>query len=358
MLVALADPPLTSLSHVRDLRPKKSERLESLQKTVKAKQRRASATSRTSFDDKPTTLQLGDEVYELNSKIGEGGFGAVFLMTDVAARDKVLDAQSVGSEDEDEDEDDLYACLVAVKVEAPSNTWEALLLDRIRNRLPESLRSSIISPKALYAYEDESFLVLDYSSQGTLLDVVNTAVKNRVSDGTPAVEEGVAAFFVTELLRVLEGLHTAGFLHGDLKIDNCLVRLEPLPRAPANLQWADQYDASGANGWSYKGVRLIDFGRAIDMSMYPAKEQQTFVADWPTDVRDCVEIREARPWSYQADYFGLASIAYCLLFGKYITTEVAASSSEGKRYKIGSQLKRVSAILFPSEADILAVLAD
>ena len=45
---------------------------------------------------------------------------------------------------------------------------------------------------------------------------------------------------------------------------------------------------------------------------------QTFVAEWPTDARDCAEMRAGRPWTYQADYFGLAGIVYCMLYGKYI----------------------------------------
>lgn len=63
------------------------------------------------------------------------------------------------------------------------------------------------------------------------------------------------------------------------------------------------------------------------------------MADWKTDARDCIEMREGRDWSFETDYFGLASIAYCLLFGKYIGTD---KTSDG-RHKIDAALKRVSA---------------
>lgn len=127
------------------------------------------------------------------------------------------------------------------------------------------------------------------------------------------MDELVCFFFAVELLKVVEALHRAEIIHGDLKIDNCLVRLDEVPSSVKG-GWTSQYDGEGGGGWASKGVRMIDFGKSIDMSLYP--EGQTFVAEWEVDQRDCVEMREARPWSYQTDYFGLASVFYCMLFGE------------------------------------------
>lgn len=337
-LIAAIDPPLCALPDFRDHRDVMSGRLHALQKHAKAKVRRASSSSRVSaVADEPKSFELGGKAFEIEDKIGEGGFGAVFLAIDVAARD-LADA---ANDDEDDEEEDNY--LVAVKVENPTSVWEAVVLDRIHRRLVKNHRPSIIRPRSLYAFQDESFLLLDYSSQGTLLDLVNKATQMGIAPavaGAPsAVDELLAIFLTIELLRLVESLHQANFLHGDLKIDNCLVRLEPTNSAA----WSTTYDRNGANGWSAKGVKLIDFGRAIDLTLFPAGVDQTFVADWKVDERDCVEMREAKPWSYQTDYFGLASVCYCLLFGKYISTEVVADpDSSGKKYKIATTLRRVS----------------
>ena len=338
-VLAAIGPPLSALPGFRDYRNTISGRLEPLQKHAKAKVRRASTSLRVSAAaDEPMSLELGGEAFEIQGKIGEGGFGAVYLAFDVAAR-QLADEQSDDEDDEDEDKS-----LVAIKVESPASVWEALVLDRIHRRLVEGLRPSIIRPRNLFAFQDESFLLLDYSSQGTLLDLVNKATSMGIAPavaGAPsAVDELLAIFFTIELLKLVESLHRADFIHGDLKIDNCLVRLEPTNSA----SWSANYDRTGGNGWSAKGVRLIDFGRAIDLTLFPAGREQTFVADWKVDERDCVEMREARPWSYQTDYFGLASVCYCLLFGKYISTEVTVypPGVSGKRYKIATPLKRVS----------------
>jgi checkpoint serine/threonine-protein kinase len=240
-------------------------------------------------------------------------------------------------EDEDEDEDD-ESHRVAIKVVKPSNAWEFQMLRKVHADLPAPLRSSVIHPHALHTFHDESFLILDLCTQGSLLDIINRAGQAGVSQQGACLDELLVMFFTIELLRLLEGLHGAGFIHGDLKIDNCLVRLEDVSPPSA---WAAQYDPTGAGGWHNKGIKLIDFGRTIDTRMFP--RGQTFVAEWATDARDCVEMRDGRPWTYQADYFGLAGIVYCMLYGKYIEASSIVSDTpqaDGLRYKLATPFKR------------------
>jgi checkpoint serine/threonine-protein kinase len=338
---------LSGLPGFSDLRHMQGNRLEGLQKTARSRMRRNSSSSLNKSQSSDSTdweLEIGGRHYQIKDKIGEGGFGAVFKAVDVAAYEAELDA----SDDEDEEEeailDGASKSTVALKVENPPNMWEAIVLNRIRERLPSSLHPSVVRSRGLYCYADESFMVMDYHSQGTLLDAVNKAssmgLASAASGAPGGIDELAAVFFAVELLRLVEGLHRADFIHGDLKIDNCLVRLDEC------RGWSSQYDRTGGNGWSAKGIRLIDFGRAIDLQCFPAGRKQTFVADWPVDSRDCQEIRTGRPWSFEADYHGIASICYCMLFGKYISTEVAPSLPEDgiqKRYRIaGEKLRRVS----------------
>jgi checkpoint serine/threonine-protein kinase len=112
-------------------------------------------------------------------------------------------------------------------------------------------------------------------------------------------------------------MHEAGFLHGDFKIDNCLLRLEEAPGGNAR-GWSGAYSRSGSGGWASKGVKMIDFGRTVDLKAFP--EGQTFNPKWTTDKHDCSEVRAGRPWTYQPDYYGLACIAHVMLFGKYLET--------------------------------------
>lgn len=331
-LLERIDPPLDAQPLIHRI-PDKSGRLAGLQKHAKMHARRSSSASmRQSISpDEVYPLNLDGKSFEASHKLGEGGFGAVFLAVDKAVQDALDDG-----DDEDVDED---SAKLAIKVEKPACLWEAVILSRVHERIPKALAASIIKPRGLYAYADESFLLLDYCKQGTLLDVVNKASQWSIVSSTqgPAVPaEVLVIFFTIELLRLVEGLHSSGFIHGDLKIDNCLVRLEP----PSET-WQQQYTRTGAGGWSSKGVRLIDFGRSSDLSLFSAGEKQTFVADWKVDQRDCVEMRAGQPWSFEADYFGLASVCYCLLYGKYIGTETV-DTPDGPRTKLDAPMKRVS----------------
>ena len=342
---------------------RESQLLDDLQKFARKQMRTSGASSRSSTHGQTFFLQLGDAHFEVYEKLGEGGFGTVFAA-------KVVEAKVKGNDDldDDDDDEDEESRRVAIKVVKPSNVCEFRMLRKVHADLPTRLRSSVILPQALYTFCDESFLILDLCTQGSLLDIINRASSAGVSQQGACLDELLVMFFTIELLRLLEGLHSAGIIHGDLKIDNCLVRLEdpvsvPVPSSSGggtgggpSASWAAQYDPTGACGWHSKGIKLIDFGRAIDTRMFP--HGQAFVADWATDARDCVEMREGRPWTYQADYFGLAGIVYCMLYGKYIEASSIAQAtvtpqhngagaeqhrqqpSSGPRYKLATAFKR------------------
>ena len=310
----------------RDLRPATANQLDELQKRLKTRGRQTSGnTSRgshrgTSGPDEVFSLDLDGDAYDISSKLGEGGFGAVFLATDVAAFQRL----------EDEGADAEALSKVAVKVVKPAMVWESYALDLIHQNVDPFILPSIITPHNLYIFGDESYLVLDYSHYGTLLEAVNRSGDLGIGQGLGGatsilgMDEMLAMFFAVELLRTVEGLHRAGFIHGDLKIDNCMVRLDPSP--PSGLE--PQYDPSGAGGWSTKGIRLIDFGRTIDTNLFPLGQQ--FTTDWKVDKRDCLEMRQKMPWTYETDYYGLVGIVYCLLYGKYMEMPVLKEDEDGR----------------------------
>ena len=304
-LLTLAPPDST----FHEFRNEEKDHLATLHKFCKKRERDRS--------DEVFALDLGGNVYEVMEKLGEGGFGAVFAAVDVERQLKLQEE-----------------VFVAVKVVRPKNLWEFHVLKNLRGSLASHLRVSIIEPQALYAFRDESYLILDMCSHGTLLELVNRAQEILVAEKGACLRESLVMFFTVELLRLVDGMHAVGFIHGDLKIDNCLLRLgdEPL---------SSSYDPSGAGGWSDKGIKLIDFGRTIDTRQFPA--DQEFLADWPTDAKDCPEMRDGLRWTYQPDYFGLAGIIYCMLYGKYFDDDsiVSHPGKDGQpRYKLAASFKR------------------
>ncbi|KAF9267770.1 hypothetical protein L218DRAFT_893878 [Marasmius fiardii PR-910] len=317
--------------HYYDLTAQESMRYDGLQKFAK-KSRKTSGNS-TSLDIGANhSLILDGHKFNVTEKLGEGAFGAVFAARDLG----VPKPDEEGDSDEDilDDEDEDEQSLVALKVVKPRNLWEYNVLRRLHTALPPSQRCSLVTPYALYAYRDESFLVMDLCPQGTLLDIVNRAESAGVSQQGACLDELLVMFFTIELLRLLESMHSAGFIHGDLKIDNCLLRLEDVPGG--NAAWSSVYQPSGEGGWNAKGLKLIDFGRTIDTRLFPASQQ--FTGDWEVGEQDCPELREGRPWTFQTDYFGLAGIIYCMFFGKYI--QVASLTQLNGKLKIATPFKR------------------
>ena len=75
---------------------------------------------------------------------------------------------------------------------------------------------------------------------------------------------------------------------------------------------------NGEDGWENKGIYLIDFGRSFDMTLLPPGTK--FKSNWKADQQDCWEMRAGKPWSYEADYYGLAGVIHSMLFGKFIET--------------------------------------
>ncbi|OAP59658.1 hypothetical protein AYL99_06956 [Fonsecaea erecta] len=285
-------------------------------------------------------------VYAVKRELGEGAFAPVYL---VDSYDPAEDEEAGENDKENKSPqssqlgDTSRQPLEALKTESPPGTlvWEFHIVRLIKQRLGSAARSmqSIILAHECHLYRDEAYLVLSYSPQGTLLDLVNLARAENIKAGKPAegLDEAMAMWLSVELLRTLEDLHRAGILHGDLKGDNCLVRFD------TSLDLTAPFSPEGNHGWQSRGLKLIDFGRGIDTRMFKPNAQ--FIADWPACPQDCTEIRECRPWKWQIDYHGAAGVIHSLLFGKYIETVPAGANAlagpgQKKEWKLKENLKR------------------
>lgn len=231
--------------------------------------------------------------FNLKCLLGEGGFASVYL------------AESMTGE------------FKAIKCQTPSSAWEFYILKQIEDRLMgNSTMESIVRQSEMHVYSDESYLILEYIKKGTILDVVNffkTAGRK--------MEESLVVFITSEILKVISSLHTVRIMHGDLKPDNCMLRFD------------SGFEEDRSKGWRHTGIKLIDFGRSIDMTLFPKNVE--FKSNWATDNQDCPEMRNQETWTYQADYYGIASIIHTMLFGSFIETKF-----DGKKHVLVNPIKR------------------
>lgn len=328
-------PPLTSYNGFYDHRGDRYERGADIRKFAKAlgKASRGGADKSAAPPD-AVVIQFPETetAYSLKRELGAGAFAPVYLVENSAPERETDDAGAavmgkgafaVRHRSKPE----------ALKMESPPTPWEFYLLRVARARLGPQHRAaaSLTLAHELHLYQDEAFLFLPYHPHGTLLDVVNLFR----TEPSGVMDELLAMFFAVELLRTVEALHSRGVLHGDVKPDNCLLRLDS--EQPPAAQWR----ADGGGGWASRGLVLIDFGRAIDMRAFAPDVE--FVADWKTNAQDCAEMREGRPWTWQIDYHGLAGTVHCLLFGKYMETarcDQGGLGKTGRKYRIRESLKR------------------
>lgn len=336
-IVATLQPPLTSYSDLYDYREQKYERSSDIRKYAKALGKIGkNNTDKTIPQPTPLILEFpsGSSKYSIKRELGAGAFAPVYLVensvprevVDVENSDMVMGQGAFAIHHRDSIE--------AMKMESPPNPWEFYVMRLAHSRLGPQHRAtmSISYAHELRLYRDEAFLFLPYHPYGTLLDVVNFFR----AEPSGIMDEQLAMFFAIELMRTVEGLHAKSVIHGDLKADNCLLRLDS-----GEQVLSSHWFANGGGGWSTRGVVLIDFGRGIDMRAFLPEVE--FIADWKTSAQDCPEMREGRPWTWQIDYYGLAGTIHCLLFGKYIETvrcDQGGLGRTGRKYKIRESLKR------------------
>ncbi|CAG8811461.1 29373_t:CDS:1, partial [Racocetra persica] len=319
-ILSSLNPSLVQYSGFYDLRGECSNNHAKLERIARNwdKNCRRRTSNATNLDE---PIRLLYDSFLIRQKIGEGAYGKVY---------RVLDLKFVSENHKDP------RASRALKLQVPSTAWEFYIIRKLHERISSPTINSIITAHSLYYYKDESYLLTELCSHGTIVDAINTAKRENST-----MDEILVIFFTIELMKIVEAIHEAGIIHGDIKADNCLLRLE------RTVEWDSQYDPSGAHGWSKKGIKLIDFGRAIDVTLFPP--DMKFIADWRCDDQNCIEMREGRPWKWQADYYGLAGVIHCMLHNEYmqitpVRTDIDSFSSGAtistKKYKPIQSFKR------------------
>lgn len=224
----------------------------------------------------------------------------------------------------DDIDDDNEPCL-AVKVSDPENLWEfyiyrtleeRLTVDRFEGRIPRAL--------AFFEGQAKSFMILDSIGMSSLADA-------QTMYGENGIPETLCAFLLSDLLKVLEAIHSASIIHNDVTLDNVLVR-----NSGVDL---DAIEGSGENGGldlTKEGVLLVDFNRSVDsrhvlIEGADAKELAQYVTEKvPVHQRDEYRKTEGNGWAFDGDCYSAAVCAAKLL---HVTVDDVDKGDKILKYK-------------------------
>ncbi|CAI5437799.1 unnamed protein product [Caenorhabditis angaria] len=225
------------------------------------------------------SFEAGGETYDIRTLLGQGGYAKVY--------------KAITEEKK----------MVAVKYEIPSCAWEVYICDQMRTRLlaRNDLTTQIIANQCImqvtdaYIFSNASLLVNEYHEFGSLLDNINNSKDPNWH---------ISCFLLVQLAKILEQVHECGIVHGDIKPDNFMITRK------IDMGW----EADKLMGTDVFVVKLIDWGRAIDMSRLKERE---FKGRAGTEGFDCPEMIDGRGWTYQPDFFGYAATMTVLISGTY-----------------------------------------
>ena len=149
-------------------------------------------------DDESEEFYMIDKKYIIIIKIGEGGFGKVYLAEDQTTKKKY--AIKVINEANPDFQKEIS---ILKKVSSLNNSYIINLINS-----GESLIKKNSNVKSQY-------IILEYASKGDFFDYIEATKKG--------LEERYAKFIFRKILKGVQAIHESGFCHRDLKMENILL---------------------------------------------------------------------------------------------------------------------------------------
>ncbi|XP_063901544.1 uncharacterized protein LOC135121168 [Zophobas morio] len=243
-------------------------------------------------------LTLGRECYGVQKLLSVSSTAHVYLLGKVVEEDH----------GEGECGDPLYDpedATLAMKVSGAEGHWEFHIVQRIARALAllkERRGGYFVDYSRGFVYRDKTFLLMRYYDQGTLMDALETYKREQKK-----MQEELVIFYCIELLKAIELLHRFNVVHGNIALENLLIRAD-------GRSLSESWHPDGSSGWAAHGLTLIDFRKSLDMDQPDGKQGLCGTGELSSGLRACPELRDGHSPSFQIDTFDVLFVVFSLLY--------------------------------------------
>ncbi|NWT05383.1 BUB1B kinase, partial [Mionectes macconnelli] len=185
----------------------------------------------------------------------------------------------------------------AIKVYSQPVPWDFYITLELQRRLKADFDQSFSESCSCYLYRDGCAVVHRDINRFTLGDVIR---------GHKSITEEVIFLVVYNLLGVVEKLHKAEIVHGDLR--------------PEVFFLGDRFVSlicdAFANEDMASALKVVDFSHSLDLRLQP---RGSLCSSFPiSQTPHGQQLLAASSLPYQADLVGIADIVHLMLFGDHI----------------------------------------
>ncbi|XP_036591704.1 mitotic checkpoint serine/threonine-protein kinase BUB1 beta [Trichosurus vulpecula] len=204
------------------------------------------------------------------------------------------------------------AKLTAIKVYSQPVPWDYYIILKLRERLNEEFDHNFSNDCSCYVYQDGCIILHQNINCFTLWDLLQHS---------ESIDPGVTILLIHNLLALVEKLHKAEIVHGDL--------------GPRSLILGNRITDACVCNENDQALKIVDFSYSVDLKAQPDVPtlhgfRTVQILEGQKIIANCVS-------PYQVDLMGIANLAHLLLFKEHL--QVAWDGSHWKLLQSLSKLR-------------------
>lgn len=154
----------------------------------------------------------------------------------------------------------------------------------------------------MFVFKNASLILSEWAPYGNILNLLNTIKNSKhfvLKDRCPM---SVCVQLSIQMISSIQYLHSCEIIHGDVKPDNFVlvpwfVYLNQIVTNFIKIFYNLGLCFCCSSSNTSLRIKLIDFGRSIDMKLFPPGKTFNYVVS--TENFTCNEMKEKKPWTYQ-----------------------------------------------------------